>query len=147
MTEIDFSKVSDNTLILRSEGAKYLGVSLRYIEQLELRGFFKRATPDGVNPRYLFSELKRFKELAYSTGFLPLLPTKAARDLADPEISDDGFATMKEVARYLRVTPVAVYARLKKGKFPKPVRIRENSNPRWNIGQIRRYATGEQWAE
>lgn len=142
MKEIDFSKVSDNALILCSEGAKFLGITRRYFYQLELRGYFKRATPKGVNPRYLFSELKRFKEQAYATGFLPLLPQKGARDLADSALADDGFATLQEVANYLRITPVTIYARLKKGMFPEPKRIRETANPRWNIGQIRRYAVG-----
>ena len=147
MKEIDFSKVSDNTLLLCSEGAQYLGITRRYFNQLELRGFFKRSTPGGINPRYLFQEIKRFKEQAYATGFLPLLPQKGARDLADPAISNDSFATAKEVARYLRINPVTLYERLKKGNFPKPVRIRENANPRWNVGQVRRYAVGDQWAE
>ncbi len=140
MTEIDFSKIPDGTLLIPKEGAQYLGVTRRYFEQLELRGYFKRDTPEGVCPRYLFSNLKAFKERAYKTGFLPLLPLKGARDLADASISGDGFATAKEVARYLRITPATIYVRMKKGNFPKPVRFKEDSYPRWNVGQIRRYA-------
>lgn len=140
MTDIDFSKVSDNTLIISEEGAKYLGVSLRYFRQLELRGFFKRVTPTRVNPRFLFSDLKAFKEAAQAVGFLPLLGKKKPRDLADPKVEDEGFATALEVATYLRITKVTIYERLKKGVFPKPVRLREGCDPRWNIGVIRRYA-------
>lgn len=140
MTDIDFSKVSDNTLILSVEGAKFLGVSLRYFRQLELRGFFRRATPKGVNPRYLFSELKAFKEKAEEVGFLPLLDKKSTRDLANPQVESDGFATALEVATYLRISKVTIYERLKKGVFPKPVRYRAGCDPRWKIGTIRSYA-------
>ena len=141
MTQIDFDKIPPKTLLLADEGADYLGVSRRYFRSMELRGFFKRATPKCLDPRYLFEELKAFKERAIATGFLPLLPRKSPRDLADPEIKDEEFATAQEVAKYLRMSKVTLYEHLSKGTLPKPKRLNEKAHPRWNVGEIRRILT------
>ncbi len=138
MTEINFTTTPPKALLLAKEGAQYLGITRRYFRVLEDRGFFKRATPREVNPRYLFQELREFKERAYATGFLPLLPTKGARDLADPSIKDEEFATAAEVAKYLRLSKVTIYDRLQRGLLPKPKKLYEGAHPRWNVGEIRR---------
>lgn len=135
MKEIDFSKVSDNTLLLAVEGAQFLGVGRRYFYQMENRKFFKRATGANQAPRYSFKELKEFKEKAYATGYLPVRTTKI--DIADPAVSDDVFATREEVMDYFRIAPSTLMDRLERGTLPQPVRLWEGARPKWRVGDLR----------
>lgn len=135
MKEIDFSKVSDTTLLLAIEGAQFLGVDRRYFYQMENRKFFQRATGDGQAPRYEFKELKEFKKRAYATGFLPLRNTKI--DIGDPSVSDDVFATREEVMEFFRIAPTTLADRVERGTLPKPVRLWEGARPKWRVGDLR----------
>lgn len=136
MKEIDFSKVSDSTLLLACEGAQFLGVSRRYFYQMENRKFFSRATGAGQNPRYLLKDLKVFKAKAMATGYLPLRNTKI--DISDESVSDDVYATREEVMEFFRIASTTLTERVAKGVIPQPVRLWEGAHPRWRVGDIRK---------
>jgi len=135
MKEIDFSKVTDKTLLLACEGAQFLGVDRRYFYQMENRKFFKRATAGKQAPRYEFKELKEFRDRALATGYLPIRNKKI--DIADPSVSDDVFATREEVMEYLRIASTTLADRIVRGTIPKPVRLWEGARPKWRVGDIR----------
>lgn len=137
MGKIDFDALPENSLLLAGEGAEFLGISRRYFYQLELRKFFGRATKRGFPPRYFLRTLREFKQRAYDTGFLPLRVEGVTVDMRDPETRDDEFVTMTELRQYLRLSVSEFYSLLTKGLLPSPYRFRENSRPRWKVGEIR----------